>query len=57
MDNVFYRIDMPGHIRHKQGDTFSEISHKVGISVETLQQLNPHIDQFTLQSGDRVKLR
>src|SRR5262245_4750634 len=25
VDNVFYRIDMPGHIRHKNGDTFSEI--------------------------------
>jgi hypothetical protein len=24
-DNVFYRIDMPGHIKHKQGDTFSQI--------------------------------
>jgi LysM repeat protein len=41
----------------KPGDTFSEIAQKVGISVEKLQQLNPHIDQFTLQSGDRVKLR
>lgn len=25
LENVCYRIDMPGHIRHKQGDTFSEI--------------------------------
>ena len=24
-DNLFYRIDMPGHIKHKDGDTFSEI--------------------------------
>ncbi len=41
----------------KPGDTFSAIAHKVGISVERLQKLNPRIDQFTLQSGDRVKLR
>jgi LysM repeat protein len=41
----------------KPGDTFSRIAHKVGISVERLQRLNPKIDQFTLQSGDRVKLR
>jgi LysM repeat protein len=41
----------------KPGDTFSEIAQKVGISVNKLQSLNPHIDQFTLQSGDRVKLR
>jgi hypothetical protein len=25
LDNVFYRIDMPGHIRHKQGDTFARV--------------------------------
>jgi hypothetical protein len=25
LDNVFYRIDMPGHIRHKNGDTFSQV--------------------------------
>ena len=41
----------------KPGDTFSRIAQKVGISVDKLQRLNPHVDQFTLQSGDRVKLR
>ncbi len=25
VDNLFYRIDMPGHIKHKNGDTFSDI--------------------------------
>jgi hypothetical protein len=25
VDDVFYRIDMPGHIRHKNGDTFTQI--------------------------------
>jgi len=25
VDKLFYRIDMPGHIRHKQGDTFSHV--------------------------------
>jgi hypothetical protein len=25
LDNVFYRIDMPGHIKHKDGDTFSQV--------------------------------
>jgi hypothetical protein len=24
-DNLFLRLDMPGHIRHKDGDTFSEV--------------------------------
>ena len=41
----------------KPGDSFSAIANKVGVSVEQLQRLNPHIDQFSLQSGDRVKLR
>src|SRR5207253_3498311 len=25
VDNLFYRIDMPGHIRHQHGDTFSQV--------------------------------
>jgi hypothetical protein len=25
VDNVFYRIDMPGHIRHENGNTFSQV--------------------------------
>ena len=25
VDNLFYRVDMPGHIRHKQGDTFEQL--------------------------------
>jgi hypothetical protein len=25
VDNLFYRIDMPGHIKHKGGDTFEQV--------------------------------
>lgn len=25
VDNLFYRIDMPGHVRHKQGDSFEKV--------------------------------
>jgi len=25
VDNVLYRIDMPGHVRHKAGDTFNQV--------------------------------
>ncbi len=25
VDNIFYRVDMPGHIKHKNGDTFEQI--------------------------------
>jgi LysM repeat protein len=41
----------------KPGDTFSGIANKLGLSVEKLQALNPGIDQFSLHSGDQVKLR
>jgi LysM repeat protein len=41
----------------KPGDTLSAIANKVGSSIEDLQRLNPRLDQFSLHSGDRVKLR
>jgi hypothetical protein len=25
VDELFYRIDMPGHVRHRQGDTFAKV--------------------------------
>src|SRR5439155_3345900 len=25
VDDLFYRIDMPGHVRHRKGDTFSQV--------------------------------
>jgi hypothetical protein len=25
VDDLFYRIDMPGHVKHRQGDTFAQI--------------------------------
>ncbi len=25
VDDLFYRIDMPGHVRHKNGDTFTQV--------------------------------
>jgi hypothetical protein len=25
VDNLFYRIDMPGHVRHKSGDNFTQV--------------------------------
>lgn len=25
VDDLFYRIDMPGHIKHKEGDTFAQV--------------------------------
>jgi hypothetical protein len=25
VNDLFYRIDMPGHIRHQKGDTFAQV--------------------------------
>jgi hypothetical protein len=25
VDELFYRIDMPGHVRHRKGDTFAQV--------------------------------
>jgi LysM repeat protein len=40
----------------KSGDTPSGIAEKTGVSLETLQQLNPELDPATLAPGQRVKL-
>jgi hypothetical protein len=36
LENVFYRIDMPGHVRHQKGDNFSQVylSYKDKISAD-----------------------
>ena len=41
----------------KQGDTLSAIALKTGISVETIQQLNPDVDVQAHQPGARLRLR
>jgi LysM repeat protein len=43
--------------RVKSGDTLSAISAKTGVSLETIQRLNPRLDADTLRTGQRVKLR
>jgi LysM repeat protein len=40
----------------KSGDTPSGIAEKTGVSLETLQQLNPELDPATLAPGQRIKL-
>jgi len=39
------------------GDTLGSIASKTGVSVNRLQQLNPHLDPQALVSGQRLKLR
>lgn len=41
----------------QDGDTLGSIAEKTGVSVEKLQALNPGLDQFSLQTGQRIKIR
>ena len=41
----------------RSGDTLTAISLETGVSVETLQQLNPEVDTQALQPGERLRLR
>jgi len=52
-DGLFLRLDMPGHIRHKEGDTFSEIYlsyHGTIPSAEFLKDFAPD-EKFLYQRG------
>jgi LysM repeat protein len=41
----------------KSGDTLGAISETTGIPIDKLQSLNPGLDQFSLRSGQKIKLR
>jgi LysM repeat protein len=41
----------------RPGESFGLIAAKTGISLATLEQLNPGLKPTTLQPGDRVRLR
>jgi LysM repeat protein len=40
----------------RSGDTLSAISVKTGVSLATIQRLNPKLDADTLHAGQRVRL-
>lgn len=40
----------------KPGDTLSGIADKTGVSLETIQTLNPNLDAVALHAGQKVKL-
>ncbi len=40
----------------KSGDTLSAISIKTGVSMTTIQRLNPKLQADTLHAGQRVRL-
>jgi LysM repeat protein len=41
----------------RRGESFGLIAAKTGISIVTLEQLNPQLKPATLQPGDQVRLR
>jgi LysM repeat protein len=41
----------------RRGESFGSIAAKTGISITTIEQLNPRLNAKTLQPGDRVQLR
>ena len=56
-------VSIAGHrTSHKRfymvrtGDTLSGISEKTGVSIGTLEALNPRVDPGGLQAGQRLKL-
>jgi len=38
------------------GDTLSAVAAKTGVSLETIQRLNPQLDSNALRTGQKVKL-
>jgi LysM repeat protein len=40
----------------KTGDTLSAIAVKTGVSLETIERLNPKLDADTLHAGQKVRL-
>jgi LysM repeat protein len=39
------------------GDTLTHIASKTGVSLTTLEQLNPSLNPDSLQTGQRIRLR
>lgn len=40
----------------RPGDTLTVIAQRTGVSLETIQRLNPAVDPQALQTGQRLKL-
>ena len=39
------------------GDTLGGIADKTGVPLETLQELNPNVDEHAMTAGQKIKLR
>jgi LysM repeat protein len=40
----------------RPGDTLTAIATRTGVTIDTIQQLNPSVDPQTLRTGERLKL-
>jgi LysM repeat protein len=47
----------PANYTVKAGDTLGAISEETGVSVETIELLNPEVDPQALIAGQKLKLR
>jgi LysM repeat protein len=52
-----HKVSKKKFYRVQQNDTLSKISAKTGVSVTTLETLNPHINPQALQPGKPLRLR
>jgi len=41
----------------KSGDSLLGIAHKTGVSITTIEELNPHLNPNALQPSQRLRLR
>jgi len=49
--------DRPAAYTVERGDTLGTIAEQTGVSVETIQELNPELDPQALVAGQEIKLR
>jgi LysM repeat protein len=45
------------YYRVRSGDTLASIADRLGVDIDTLYRLNPSVDEFNLQLGQRLRVR
>jgi LysM repeat protein len=49
--------NLPPYYTVRQGDSYSVISHKTGLTVDQLETFNPYTNPSTISPGQKLKLR
>jgi LysM repeat protein len=52
-----HRKHVPASYEIESGDTLISIAHRTGVSVRTIEELNPEVDPQILVAGEQLKLR